>query len=322
MDLRGELGAPMGAEVATLCLHEAADRGALRPAVRERQPLVAAMTRERAEMILALEAETARQCADMAALHGALVAQLDADLARQRCEAVRAGEARRADSLLAFERSDAQLAAVQRDLRSEVVALGAAMRAALGETQEHQARELKHLAGELERRTATLRANESEHAANGEQPLAGAAERMRNEMAALLSAEVAKQADAVRARLDEAEQRVAQLAADSTTLRARVDALEGANARLHGEVAKLRSKAVEFRGAADGRLSGLDAEMEAPRRAVSAMQLYDCEGLALRAWGCRHAVSMVLSLSGRRSAVARRRRGRRGVVEAARFSMQ
>jgi len=304
----------MGAEVATLCLHEAADIGELRQTVREWPPLLAVMTRERAEMILALEAATARQCADMSALHGAL-------------GAVRAGQAHRADSLLAFERANAQLAAVQRDLRSEVLALR--------ETQEQQAGELKHLASELERRTATMRAKEREHAASGEQRLtamaarvAGAAERMRNEVVALLRAELAKQADAVRAHLDEAESRMAAVANDNAVLRSQVGDQATANAQLRdemaklraeaakradamrarldeaeqraaqlvadntalrNEVAKLRSEAAEFRRAVAGRLSGLGAGAEALRRAVSAMQLFDCEGLALRAWAptCR-----------------------------------
>jgi len=83
---------------------------------------------------------------------------------------------------------------------------------------------------------------------------AGAAEQMRNEMVVLLGAELAKHADATRARLGEAESRMAQMTQDNAAVRTQVGEQATANAQLRDEVAKLRVEAAKKADAARAHL--------------------------------------------------------------------
>jgi len=117
-------------------------------------------------------------------------------------------------------------------------------------------------------------------------------------MMAVLRAEMAKLGDAMRARLDAAEQRISELAADNAALRARCRA-EGAHCETAvklQEVVKLRSEGAELR-----------SDVAAVREA---MQVVDFEGLVEHALhttniGCNpHFVVGAVAIAAQSPAVA------------------
>jgi len=106
--------------------------------------------------------------------------------------------------------------------------------------------------------------------------LAVATGRSRAELMAALRAETAKLGDAMRARLDAAEQRITELAADNAALRAQVGEQKAHIARLHDEATKLQEEVVK--------LWSEDVELRSDVSAVrEAMQVVDFEGLAVPA---------------------------------------
>jgi len=95
-------------------------------------------------------------------------------------------------------------------------------------------------------------------------------------MMATLRAEMAKLGDAMRARLDAAEQRITELAADNAALRAQVGEQRAHIARLQDEATKLQEEVVKLRSEGVELRSDVSAVREA-------MQVVDFEGLVVHA---------------------------------------
>jgi len=95
-------------------------------------------------------------------------------------------------------------------------------------------------------------------------------------MMAVLRAEMAKLGNAMRARLDAAEQRITELAADNAALRTQVGEQKAHIARLQDEATKLQEEMVKLRSESVELRSDVSAVREA-------MQVVDFEGLFVHA---------------------------------------